>query len=270
VSGQRYQVGVSATDAAGNAVTPATHLFRASLVEQETSASYGWRKAAAASAIGTTYHVERVAGARASFAFRGTGVTWWTMTGPTQGTASLYVDGVFKANVNNFSSAYRWKVGRTIGGLSNTNHTLTIVVRGARGSTAGTDTQIVVDAMTSSLKLQSAPALAFGWGGVAATGLSGGKAVRANLGGAAAQFTFRGTSVAWTTVVGRDMGRASIYVDGALKATVDNYASATAYGVVRRVTGLSDAVHTVRIVALGTRRTGATGTWVVVDRFTVG
>jgi hypothetical protein len=49
--------------------------------------------------------------------------------------------------------------------------------------------------------------------------------------------------------------------------TVDQYAPAVSDGARRRLGGLSDAVHTVRIVVLGESRPSARGTLVTVDRF---
>ena len=44
---------------------------------------------------------------------------------------------------------------------------------------------------------------------------------------------------------------------------------AEAFGVKRVVSKLSDTVHTLNLVVLGTHHKGATGTWVTVDRFQV-
>ena len=65
------------------------------------------------------------------------------------------------------------------------------------------------------------------------------------------------------------MGKAKVYVDGVLKATVDNNSKRGGWNVRRAVTGLSDAVHTVKIVVAGKRR-ASTGTTIVVDRWLVG
>jgi hypothetical protein len=92
----------------------------------------------------------------------------------------------------------------------------------------------------------------------------------ARLAGATASFTFRGTSVSWSTRTGPAMGRAKVYVDGVLRATVDNHARRGAWNVRRTVAGLRDGTHTVRVVATGTKRKAAKGTGVVVDRWLVG
>lgn len=98
---------------------------------------------------------------------------------------------------------------------------------------------------------------------------SDGRARASDVTGATAELTFRGTGVVWTTIRGRDQGRAEIWVDGALVRTVDNYAPSGMVGVERPVTGLVDDVHALRIVVLGQGRPAATGTFVSVDRFSV-
>jgi hypothetical protein len=79
-------------------------------------------------------------------------------------------------------------------------------------------------------------------------------------------FAFRGIGVSWQTVRGPSQGRAQMFVDGALVKTVDNYERQPMAGVTRSVTGLTDGVHTLRIVVLGTARPVATGAFVSVDR----
>ncbi len=54
-----------------------------------------------------------------------------------------------------------------------------------------------------------------------------------------------------------------------LVRTVDNYARSPAFGVARSIAGLTDGVHTLRIVVLATARPAATGALVSVDRFSI-
>ena len=107
------------------------------------------------------------------------------------------------------------------------------------------------------------------WARAASTSASGGSYSRSSLAGASVSFIFRGTGVGWYTTMGPGMGKADVYIDGVRRYTVDNYSSTTKYGIRRSVGTLTDAVHTLKIVALGQRRSTATGTSVVVDRFGV-
>jgi hypothetical protein len=270
VPGQRYTLTVSGTDVQARSVSGAQS-FRASTDEQESSpaTSYRWRAAASAKAYGRSYLIESGKGATATVAFRGTAITWFTMTGPAEGRAKVYVDGVKKAKVNNWSAATRWHVPRTVSGLKPGTHRLRIVVVGAKGSTAGFGTDIVFDAVKVGKKLLATPATVTTWRRVGTPVASGGSYTASARRGATASFAFRGTSLTWVTARGPAMGKAKVYVDGVLKTTVDNYAKRGGWNVRRTVTGLSDALHTVKVVVTGKRR-ASTGTTIVVDRWLVG
>jgi hypothetical protein len=102
----------------------------------------------------------------------------------------------------------------------------------------------------------------FAWQPVSSARASGGRSVRAGTYGANARFVFRGRSIDWITVTGPSEGTATMYVDGVQKNVVNNHATSTHYGVIRRVSNLSDAVHTLDIVS-------GTGGFTSVDRFVV-
>jgi hypothetical protein len=89
-----------------------------------------------------------------------------------------------------------------------------------------------------------------------------------DLGRSEAACAFWGTGVEWATVRGPDQGRASIFVDGVLARTVDNYDAVTSFEP-RSFTGLDLGQHELRIVVLGTSRPRSEGTKVAIDRFTV-
>jgi len=273
VPGQRYVVYVaSATDYAGNMLTPAFVPFRALTAIQENSPAvqYGWRGVRTSAAYGGIFVQERLGGATVSYPFTGTGLTWYTITGPDQGKADVFVDGVLKATVSNYATRTTYRVPRSVGGLSNAAHTLKIVVRGQKGATAATNTLVSVDAVKVGATLVTNPALAYAWKKLGAAAASAGAYTLADLAQSTVQMQFRGTSVTWYTVGGRNHGRAQVWIDGVLKATVDNYAATTTYNVRRPFGGLTDGLHTVKIVVLGQRRTGATGTTVALDRLMIG
>jgi bacillopeptidase F len=223
-----------------------------------------------AAAFGGAYRTEHLPGAWVAYGFTGTSVTWYTVTGPGQGKADVYVDGVKKATVNNYASRTSYRVARTVSGLTAAKHQLRIVVTGVKGSTAGTGTYVSVDATRVGGTVTNNPTLANKWRTAAATGPSGGYLAQADLAGASASTTFRGTLVSFWTSTGKNRGIAKLYVDGVLKGTYDLYSATTAYNVRRTVTGLSDAVHTVKVVVTGTKRAAATGRLVCLDRWTIG
>jgi hypothetical protein len=87
--------------------------------------------------------------------------------------------------------------------------------------------------------------------------------------GAAVEFKFRGTGIDWYPILGPGMGKAAVFVDGVLKQTVDTYADRITHGTKRSIRGLSDSVHTIKIVVLGIKRGASNGTTVAVDRWGV-
>jgi hypothetical protein len=230
---------------------------------------WSWRKVSATKAKGHSYLAEHRAGATASWSFTGRSVSWLTVTGPSFGRADVYVDGKKKATFNNYASANHYGVARTVKGLSAAKHTVKIRVTGRKGSRRGTDTVVAVDGFKVGTKVTASPALKVSWSRVAtAKALAGGYA-RADLAGAGVSFTFRGTRVDWVTETGRTFGKARVYVDGKLRTTVDNFAKVSKYRVVRAFSGLADKRHTLRIVALGKHRSGATGNYVALDGWVV-
>lgn len=272
VPGQLYTVSAGAvTDKAGNAAVATVAHYRASTIEQETSpaARQSWRRAGWAGAQGGSYHLAYVRGATASYTFTGTSVTWYGLRGPTYGLADVYVDNVLKASRVNLYSTSTGAFTRTITGLSNARHAVKVVVRGERGSSAGKGTDVAVDAFKVGTALSASPPLSFTWGRFGASVASGGAYAIEGAGGATVTVTFRGRGIDWVTALGPNMGKATVVIDGVSKGTFDNYASSARWGYVRTFGGLTDKVHTMTITVLGQRRTGATGTNVVLDRIGV-
>jgi hypothetical protein len=65
------------------------------------------------------------------------------------------------------------------------------------------------------------------------------------------------------------MGRAEVWVDGALRRVLDLYSPSAAFATVRLAAGLADRAHTVRIVVVGTHRSASSASRVAVDRWLV-
>jgi hypothetical protein len=272
--GQHYTVSLAAGathDLAGNATPPASKSFRAlrSVQENTPSARDSWARVSSSSAYGGSYVLEHLAGARASWTFTGTSVTWWTVTGKAQGKAYLLVDGVRKATVDNYAASTHYRVARRVTGLASKKHTVTIQVLGVKGSRYGTGTWIAVDAFSVGSTLVKTPSLAMTWRHAYSTRFSGHYASVADRAGATLTFAFRGTAVSWYTEKARSMGQVKVYIDGVYKGTLDNYATTTAYGVQRYLGHLTDKVHTLKLVVTGHHHSGGTGTAIVVDRFYV-
>jgi bacillopeptidase F len=252
-------------------VAQAAQDFRGGLLQQGEGAATAatWRTVKTASAFGGSYVVDHLAGASASYRFTSSSIIWYTNIGPNYGIADLYVDGVIKAAVNAYSPTTHYRAAFTVSGLTFATHTLTIRARGARGSTHGTGSDVAVDAFRTGSSTIASPTVSYVWGTVKASAASGGAYARSDEAGSAVSFTFRGTGIAWDSVRGQSMGRALVYIDGVFKVSIDNYYGTTQYGYTRAFSGLTDGVHTIKILVLGNHRAGATGSLITIDRWIV-
>ena len=189
-------------------VATTTQAFRAATTQQESTpaADWTWQLNSNASAYNGSYRTEHLAGAQATYPFTGTAVTWYTVTGLSQGLAYVYIDGTSKGSYNQYATSAHYKVARTFSGLTSGNHTIQIVVRGVKGASAGTGTSVAVDAFSVGGVVDGSPALDCGWRVVSASSASGGKYATTDL-QERATFTFRGTGVAWYTMVGPNQGK---------------------------------------------------------------
>jgi GH25 family lysozyme M1 (1,4-beta-N-acetylmuramidase) len=275
IPGERYAAFVNPPEAAppvadrgGNPAPPTQQDFAAPTEVEDNSVAidYEWRTMSSPKAYGRSYSVEHLGGATASFAFSGRQVTWYTVAGPTQGKAAVSIDGRERGTFDQYAASADFKVARTFRGLARGEHTITIRVLGKRPS--GSDTQVAIDAFEAGGRLTPDPELDASWGKLKLRAASRGRAAVSDGARTEATLVFRGTGVEWHTVRGPDQGRAEVYVDGALVKTWDNYGSRTSLEV-RRVTGLEDGVHELRIVVLDEGRAAATGTRVTIDGFSV-
>jgi hypothetical protein len=256
----------------GDAVASATTTFRASTFEEETSPaeSYAWRTVSSSSAYGGSYTEDHLAGASASFTFTGTSITWYTVTAPQFGKATVYIDGSSKGTVDSYTSSVHYKVAHSYGGLTSATHTIKIVVNGTLGATSGTGTYVAVDAFQVGTTVSSTPAATYQWRPVHNASVYGSSYTVADLAGESTSFTFHGTSITWYTINAPNQGDAKVYVDGVPKGTINDYASSTLYKRAHTFGSLTSANHTIRIVVLGTHQSGATGSQVVIDAWAIG
>lgn len=278
VPGQTYAVSINkagtapVVDLALNPAVTAAPTFRAALTVQEDSpvVSQTWRAVSASGAKGASYVMDVQAGSRATWTFTGTSFTVYPVSGPSFGYVAVYVDGVKKALWNQYATTTKFTSARTLTGLANKAHKVTFVVVGKRGSTKATGWAVGIDAVKVGTTLTSAPKLTYSWSRVKASNASGLYKSVAVQKSQATSMSFVGTSVIWSHSVGKNHGKAEVWIDGVKKATVDLYATTTKDRVSYTVTGLAAGRHTIKIVATGTKRTTATGTLVTVDRFIVG
>lgn len=278
IAGQAYTASLApagaatVVDAAGNPLAANDSAFTAALANEESTpgAVTSWARASSAAALGGSYTFDRLPGASATVPFTGTSITWHTVRGPQFGKARVLIDGTLKRTVNLYRSAPQFNHAITISGLTAGAHTMQLVPTGTKGNASGTDTRVALDAVTFGGSRRDTPAATYAWRRATAAAASGGGYAVSNLAGSAMEFTFAGTLIDWYTVRGPAMGKARIFIDGVAHSTVDNYAASNTFAVQRRISGLADATHTMRIVPTGTRNPSSSGTSVAVDRWVVG
>lgn len=181
----------------------------------------------------------------------------------------MLIDGRGRGVFDLSGAVRRFGVSYRFGGLDPGSHTIRVVVLGHPGRFGPSGTAVAVDGFAVGGSTLPASSISYRWAVRRDPAASGGASAIEDDAGASLWFRFRGTSISWITVKGPDQGRAAVYVDGALRATYDGYATDPTYGVPRAIRGLSDAEHALHIVVLGTARPGATGTGVSVDAFRI-
>jgi hypothetical protein len=154
-------------------------------------------------------------------------------------------------------------------GLGPGTHTIEVVALGRSGRRGPGGNAVAVDGFVVDGNLAPPGSIAYRWGTVDRPGASGGVEATAAESGASLTLPFRGTAISWITEKRRIGGRANVYLDGHLVFTYDGYSPTPREQVSRRIGSLSDAVHVLRIVALGTGRPVSRGTAVWIDAFHV-
>jgi hypothetical protein len=227
-----------------------------------------WRVVHNGTALGGSFLVERLPDAELSFDFKGRSVTWYTVMGPAYGRARVLVDDRPERVIDLWAERVRSHVQRHLDGLGVGPHTITIVPTGHARPRA-TDRLVAVDGFgTKSRGTLRSPVTRQRWRTVDAPSAFRGSYAAADLSGAALTLGFDGVGVDLTTVTGPDRGRLRVWVDGSVVATFDLW-SATPTFDVRRVDGLADGSHILRLEVTGTARAGATGSLVAIDRIDV-
>lgn len=136
--------------------------------------------------------------------------------------------------------------------------------RGAVGAWATTRTMALSFAQESSSKVRYAGGK---WRLKKSPSAAGGRLRIATKKGAVARFTFTGTKVLWIGTMGRNRGKADVYIDGRRRATVDAYAPTDRPRKVLMSASLPGGKHTVEIRLKGSHRKASKGSRVDLDAF---
>ena len=144
--GTKYGYHVRATDGVANTSSwVAGPMVTPLLTEQSsTTVTYGgtWHTAAVTAASGRSEKYTDVKGAWAKLSFTGSSIAWIAQTGPTRGSASIYVDGKYIGSINLRTSSYQQRqIVFAYNWATNGAHSIKIVSRGTAGHP-----QISVDA----------------------------------------------------------------------------------------------------------------------------
>jgi hypothetical protein len=196
------------------------------------------------------------AGAKISFTFRGTSITWQSGRGPDYGIASVQVDGGAPTDVDTYSRTQKyqeWCVRAA--GLADAPHTLTVQATG-RKTTRSHGIKIVVDAFdvtTPGRRHQGKRTrrLRIPANGLTTTSTGSGTKARATRATSRARgpfFTFTGTGVSWIGCQKESCsGVAKVFVDGAFVKEINNWRPFPIEAYQHdsfRVDGLTPGTHT--------------------------
>jgi alpha-L-fucosidase len=105
-----------------------------------------------------------------------------------------------------------------------------------------------------------------GWGDTTSANYSNGTGRFSVTSGSNVQYTFSGTGIKWYGVVGNDHGKADVFIDNVLDATIDLYTTHWAANtIVYAKRGLSNGSHTIKIVVRSDRNTASSNNYVEID-----
>jgi cell wall-associated NlpC family hydrolase len=254
--------------------------------ENDGSLAYSgtWHAANGAAASGGAYRYSSAANATVSFRFTGTGFSVIGPVGPSYGRFEIRIDGGLAKTVSQFAPSYAYqRTVWSVSGLANGKHTVVLKIIGSRDPQS-TSNIIVLDAFdvygTSGATTAPVPDTAVfeerdsrtfregRWTTAATSAASGGSLLYTGTIGSTFNVQFSGSSVTWIGPRYSNYGRAAVYVDGILRATVSQYAPAASHRqVIWSIDGLSDGRHTLTIKVLGEKDVASKGTIVAVDAF---
>jgi beta-N-acetylhexosaminidase len=135
--GVAYGFVARATDGAGNTGPWAFSATVEPFVRESSSVvqfSGAWLSVSASGYSGGSTRYASAKGASATYTFTGTSVGWVAATGPTRGSAQVYIDGVYQATVSLYASTtslrrivFAWSASKQA------THTIRVVVLGTAG-----------------------------------------------------------------------------------------------------------------------------------------
>ncbi len=218
----------------------------------------GWSTVTDATASGGSYQLgtSSSSGTEATYAFSGYGIAWKARTDNLAGKAEVWLDGALQATVDLYSPTpvYPQQPVWSRTDLSNSAHTLTLVVTGTKNAASG-GTNVYLDAL--------AVYNAQGWHTVSDPSASGGQTYATDQAGATSTVTFTGTGISWLAPVGPTGGTATVAVytgptqEGTTQTVSLNNPLARAQQIVYTKSGLSNTTHTLVITTTSSGTTNS-------------
>jgi hypothetical protein len=205
-------------------------------------------------------HFSNVVGAVAQYTFTGTGIDYLSEKNSDMGNVDVYIDNVFKQNVNLYNASRLLKQSvYNISGLSNASHTIKIINK--------TSSYGMIDSFKvyKGFQMLNNDAIGITYGGTWFTSSSRGlgdynddvKYTQTNSD--YFQYTFTGTGVDVVTEKEASQGNIDIYVDGVFKQTVSTYnATRLAQQTVFSISWPISGSHTIKGVK-------TSGTYMLLD-----
>jgi hypothetical protein len=225
-----------------------------------------------------TCHYSSTAAGYVEFAFTGTSITWYGLKNTDLGKADVYLDGALAAGgIDCFSYTRASQKLFSRSGLPSGKHTIRVVVTGRKNSASG-GTALVHDYFEVRAPLPSprttvddadARTTYTGTWNACNEGIYfGGTCHYGNTTGGAFSYTFTGTQISWYGLKNVDLGRADVYIDGALvTGGIDCYSTTREIQRLFFATGLAAGTHTIKVVVNGQRNPASANTFLVHDYF---
>lgn len=186
----------------------------------------------------------------------------------SNGQLSLYLNGVYSQKVSftstgGYSGSYAYKTVTT-----NIPQDANIKLQFDSGDSIGNNLDYI--AINQTTVNDDSPSVQYGgtWtDNNSASGRINGDEHYTKIVNSYAQYIFTGTAIKWIGIKNTNRGKANVYLDGVLDATVDCYGSLSKQRELYTKTGLAGGSHTIKIVCTGQKNASATDCYLDVDGF---
>jgi hypothetical protein len=239
--------------------------------DRDSHISYSgtWSQATQTGDYQGTHTWSNTVGSAVSLTFTGTQVTYVYPLYSSRGYAEVSIDGsVVTPQLDAYASTWVMQKLATYSGLANATHTITVSVLGTHDSQSS-GSIVALDAFIVGTSFDDAnPTVTYtgGWTTLSQTGDWNGTHQYITSAGSAS-FVFAGPFVTYVFPSGSNRGIASVSIDGAAQASVDEYSPATEPQLSVSFGGLSSGIHTIVISWTGQQDSSSSGSHIAVDQF---